>query len=138
MLQELIDFLRGAPAFFVATTDGENPHVRPFGFVMEYNGLLCFCTGNQKAVYRQLQINPHCEVCALGNSGEWLRVEGTALFLSDHRAKEKVFEVMPQLAHLYHNADNPVLQVFALTDVKATISAIGADGQPTQRAIAVD
>lgn len=137
MLQEVIEFLRGAQTFFVATTDGEHPHVRPFGFVMEYNGLLCFCTGNQKAVYRQLQTNPHCEVCAMNASGEWLRVEGTALFLTDHRAKEKVFEVMPQLVSMYHDADNPVLQVFALTDLTATVYAFG-EGGITQRALMAD
>lgn len=135
MLQEVIDFLRDAPAFFVATMDGSQPRVRPFTLVMEYNGLLCFATSNQKAVHRQLQTNPYCEICALSPSGEWIRVEGKAMFLTDHRAKEKVFAVMPELIPLYHDADNPVLQVFALTEAKATVYGMTPGGIGAQRTI---
>lgn len=135
MLQEVIDFLRSAPAFFIATMDGPHPRVRPFTFVMEYNGLLCFATSNQKAVHRQLQANPHCEICALSPSGEWIRVEGKAMFLTDHRAKEKVFEVMPDLIPLYHDADNPVLQVFTLTEAKATVYGMTTEDVGAQRTI---
>jgi uncharacterized pyridoxamine 5'-phosphate oxidase family protein len=54
-MNEVLQFLEDNPVFYIATVDGDTPKVRPFGFVMEYDGKLCFCTSNQKNVYRQLK-----------------------------------------------------------------------------------
>ena len=57
-MREIVSFLQDAGAFFLATDEGGQPRVRPFGSVMEFEGKLFFCTENTKAVYRQLAANP--------------------------------------------------------------------------------
>ena len=114
-MEEIIEFLRSCDAFHVATVDAENkPHVRPFSFVMEHNGHLCFCSSSAKKFYTELSKNPNIEISSFNAKlGKWCRIHGTVHWISDdHAAKEKVFVTMPELTPLYKNADNPLLVVF--------------------------
>ena len=79
-MEEILKFLENNATFFLATEEGDQPRVRPFGFAMEFEGKLYLCTGNQKLVYAQLQRNPKVEICAMAASGEWLRLSGKAVF----------------------------------------------------------
>ena len=76
--EEIMEFLKENPTFYLATVDGYLPRVRPIGFAMWYNGHLCIALGKHKAAYKQLLDNTNLEICAANDRGEWLRVQGTA------------------------------------------------------------
>ena len=54
-MDELIDYLTSVPAWYLATCEGDQPHVRPFSFVMREDDKLWFCTATNKDVYEQEQ-----------------------------------------------------------------------------------
>ena len=88
-MEEILKYLGAGATFFLATQDGDQPRVRPFGFAMDFNNKLYFVTGNQKDVFRQLKENPKCEICAMASDGSWLRVSGEAVFDGNLDAKKK-------------------------------------------------
>ena len=49
--EEIMEFLKENPTFYLATVDGYLPRVRPIGFAMWYNGHLCIALGKHKAAY---------------------------------------------------------------------------------------
>ncbi len=114
-MQEVLDFLKSNAPFFVSTIDEGKPRVRPFGFVMEFEGKLWFSTNNKKNVYKQLQENPAVEISTASRDGRWLRLQGKAVFASEltARAKARAIEVSSVLAKMY-SLDSPIFEVFYL------------------------
>ena len=120
-MNEILKFISEAKTFYIATVDGNIPKVRPFGFVMEHEGKLYLCTNNKKDVYKQLIANSHFEISTMSANGEWIRLEGKAVFDSNMAAKSKAFEVEPMLANMYKSPDNPIFEVFYIAEGKATL-----------------
>ena len=126
-MNEALKFLTDNQTFYIATVDGDEPKVRPFGFVMEFDQKIYFGTSNQKDVFKQLKANPKFEVCTADKTGRWIRLKGKAVFDNNIAAKEKAFEVMPRLAKIYQNASNPIFEVFFVVGGEATISSIAGE-----------
>jgi uncharacterized pyridoxamine 5'-phosphate oxidase family protein len=120
-MNEVLKFLTDNPTFYLATVDGDLPKVRPFGFVMKFDGKLCFCTSNQKNVYRQLKANPNFEVCTTSNTGEWLRLKGKAVFNTSRESKQAALDLMPVLRDMY-SVDDSIFETFYIDDAEATFS----------------
>jgi uncharacterized pyridoxamine 5'-phosphate oxidase family protein len=118
-MDEVLRFLKDNSTFYLATTEGSTPKVRPFGFVMEYDGRLCFCTNNQKDVYRQLTANPEFEICVASNTGEWLRLKGRAVFITNRESKKAALDVMPSLRRMY-SEDDSIFEIFCASEAEAT------------------
>lgn len=114
-MNEVLKFLRDNPVFYLATVDGNLPKVRPFGFVMEYEGKLYFCTNNQKNVYKQLKANPHMEISTASKTGEWIRLCGKAVFNTTKQTKQAALETMPALSKMY-SVDDSVFELFYIED----------------------
>ena len=77
-MQEVQAYLKECGAFFIATADGDQPHVRAFGVSEIIDGRLYIMTGKVKDVYKQMAANGKFEICALKKSGsEWMRLSGT-------------------------------------------------------------
>ena len=74
-MDKVYEFLKQAQVYFLATAEGDQPRVRPFGTVDIFEGRLYIQTGKSKSVSRQLQANPKAELCAF-RDGRWLRVSG--------------------------------------------------------------
>lgn len=119
-MQEVLDFLKEAQTFFIATVDDTRPKVRPFGFWMEYENRIYFSTSNQKNVCKQLAANPYFEICCLCTGNQWMRLQGKAVFDANLEAKIRAFEVMPSLAHIYKTPDNPFFEVFYVAEGQVT------------------
>lgn len=51
---EVLRFLKDAGTFYLATTDGSQPRVRPFGGICEFEGRLYIPTNNKKRVFAQM------------------------------------------------------------------------------------
>lgn len=117
MQKRVVEFLQKNPIFYVATIDGDQPRVRPFGVVFELDGKMYFTTGRGKAVYNQMQVNPKIEISTTSADGsEWIRLNGKAVYDDNMEAKKKAFEVYPMFERLYRAPDNPDFQVFYLAD----------------------
>lgn len=120
-MNEILKFITEANTFYLATVDGDKPKVRPFGFIMEHECKLYFCTSNQKDVYKQLIANPHFELSTMSSNGQWIRLQGKAVFDGNIAAKAKAFEIMPMLAGMYKSPDNPTFEVFYIAEGEATM-----------------
>jgi len=117
-MNEILKFIKNANIFYIATIDGDKPRVRPFAFAMEYQGKLYFCTSNQKDVYRQLTSNPWFEASTMSKDGQWMRLQGKAVFDSNKDAKANAFEIQPGLEKIYNNPD--LFEVFYVEQGEAT------------------
>ncbi|MFT8350338.1 pyridoxamine 5'-phosphate oxidase family protein [Clostridium saccharoperbutylacetonicum] len=117
-MNEILKFIKDAGIFYIATIDGDKPRVRPFAFAMEYQGKLYFCTSNQKNVYKQLISNPWFEASTMSKDGQWMRLQGKAIFDSNKEAKANAFEVQPGLEKIYNNPE--LFEVFYVEQGEAT------------------
>lgn len=120
-MDEVLKFLKANRIFFIATVDGNIPKVRPFGFVMSYEGKLHFGTNNQKDVYKQLQINPFFEISTASQTGEWLRLKGKAVFNTTILSKQAALDAEPLLSTMY-SAQDSIFEIFYIKDAEATFS----------------
>lgn len=127
-MKEVLDFLTANKVFYLATTSGNQPHVRPMGFVMEYDGKLAFCTSNQKDMYKQLIINPNVEICCIDANCNTLRICGKVVFCTSEETQQKVLEVMPALGNLYAVGDG-LLEVFYLINFQAVCQTLSGEKQ---------
>ncbi len=122
-MQQVLDFLNKAGVYYLATTEGDQPRVRPIGFVMECGGKLAFCTGNKKAMCKQLAWNPKVEICAYDGQGNTLRISGKAVFATSPETQQKALDTMPALANIYSVGDG-VFEIFYLDGAKAVCSSM--------------
>ncbi|MDR2099632.1 MAG: pyridoxamine 5'-phosphate oxidase family protein [Campylobacteraceae bacterium] len=130
-IQEVIDFLNKAGVFYVGTVDGESkPHVRPFSFVMEWNGRLTFITNNQKEVYKQLSANPYVDICAFTSDSQWIRISGKIRLFQSIEANKKSLEIEPNLKNLYSDENNPILAHFSYESGEAAFWSFESGGKP--------
>ena len=90
--------------FYLATVEGDQPHVRPFGAVCEFEGKLYIQTGKVKDVSKQLHQNPKAEICAFKN-GEWLRVSGKLIEDDRNEARQSMLDAYPSLQKMYKADD---------------------------------
>jgi uncharacterized pyridoxamine 5'-phosphate oxidase family protein len=120
-MNEVLTFLLDNKTFYIATVEGNIPKVRPFGFVMEFEGKLYFGTSNQKPVYKQLKANPNFEISTTSKTGDWLRLKGKAVFNSNQKTKQAALDVMPALSKMY-SVDDSIFELFYIEDGEATFN----------------
>jgi len=125
-MNEVLTFLQDCGTFFVSTVEGNLPKVRPFGFVMEHNGKLCFATSNQKPIYAQLKANPNTEICATTKDARWMRLSGKAVFCTTKEAKAKALELLPMLKHMY-SVDDEIFEIFYLDNASANFCSMSGE-----------
>lgn len=129
-IQEIIAFLAKSPSFYVGTVDAEGkPHVRPFSFVMEWEGKLTFITNNQKEVFKQISLNPYVDICTFSDEGKWIRISGKVKLFQSIEANKKSLEIMPNLKDLYGDEYNPTLAHFSYEQGEAAFWSF-ADNKP--------
>jgi uncharacterized pyridoxamine 5'-phosphate oxidase family protein len=120
-MQQIVDLIHQAGVFHIATMDGDRPRVRPFGFIMFFEGKLYFTTNNRKKFYGQLQKNPNVEISAMVGDDRWIRLEGKTVFDGNLAAKKRAFEVFPNFLQMYQSPENPIFEVFYLENPSATL-----------------
>lgn len=122
IMNEVLEFLLNNPTFYIATMDGDQPRVRPFGAVMKFEDKLYFTTNNTKPVFKQLVANPKVEISTTSPKCEWIRLSGKAVVDSRREVKEAMLEAAPMLKNMYSLDDN-IFEVFYLRDAVATFSS---------------
>ena len=123
-MKRVYDFLKNAEVYYLATVEGDQPRVRPFGTVNEFEGKLYIQTGKVKPTSKQLAANPKAEICAF-TGGAWIRVACELVEDDRFEAKKSMLDAYPNLRGMYDENDGNT-QVFYMQNVKATISAFGA------------
>lgn len=132
-MQEALDLLEKGKFVFLATCEGDQPRVRPFGYMgVQHDGKLWFCTATNKAVYAQLAKNPKVEMAVTTTPDMLtLRITGRAVFEDQKAVKEAIMEKSAVVRSIYKTPDNPVFAVFYLADGEGTITDM--TGNPPKR-----
>ena len=122
-MKKVLDFLKNAEVYYLATVEDDQPRVRPFGTVNEFEGKLYIQTGKVKPTSHQLAQNPKAEICAF-KDGAWIRVACELVEDERFEAKKSMLDAYPNLRHMYDENDGNT-QVFYMKNAVATISSFG-------------
>jgi uncharacterized pyridoxamine 5'-phosphate oxidase family protein len=120
-MKEVYEFLKKAGTYYLATTEGDQPRVRPFGTAHIFDKKLYIQTGKKKPVSQQMKKNPKIEICAM-NEGSWIRIQAVAVEDDRVEAKESMLDAYPNLKNMYSATDNNT-QVLYLKNAVATIAS---------------
>lgn len=120
-MERVVKFLKDAEVYYLATMDGDQPRVRPFGTAHVFEGRLYIQTGKIKDVSKQLMANPKAEICAF-KDGEWIRVAGELIEDDRIEARESMLDAYPSLKTMYA-ADDGNTQVLYFQNATATFSS---------------
>lgn len=120
-IEKVTQFLKEANIYYLATVEGDQPRVRPFGTAHIFEGRLYIQTGKSKDVSKQLAANPKAEICAF-KGDEWIRIAGELVEDDRREARQSMLDDYPSLQGMYA-ADDGNTQVLYFTNAVATISA---------------
>ncbi len=124
-MDRVVKFLKDANTYYLATVEGDQPRVRPFGTAHVFEGKLYIQTGKSKEVSKQLHANPKAEICAF-KDGEWIRVTGELVEDDRNEARQSMLDAYPSLQSMY-KADDGNTEVFYFKNATATFSSFTHD-----------
>lgn len=120
-MERAVQFLKEAGVYYLATEEGDQPRVRPFGTANVFEGKLYIQTGKVKDVSKQLHANPKAEICAF-KDGKWLRIAGELVEDDRTEARKSMLDAYPDLRAMYAEDDGNT-EVFYLKNATATFSS---------------
>lgn len=120
-MERVCKFLKEAEVYYLATVEGDQPRVRPFGTAHIFEGKLYIQTGKVKNVAKQIDANPKVEICAM-KDGAWIRIAGELIEDDRIEARQSMLDAYPSLQQMYQ-ADDGNTVVYYFEDATATISA---------------
>ena len=123
-MEKIYEFIKKCGTYYLATVDGDQARVRPFGTVDIFEGKLYIQTGKVKPTSRQIRLNPNVEICAF-NGNEWIRIAGTLVRDDRVEAKKDMLDKYPELQGMYSATDNNT-EVLYFDKAVATISSFVA------------
>ena len=124
-MQRAYEFLKNAGTYYLATVEGDQPRVRPFGTANIFEGKLYIQTGLKKKVVQQLLANPKAEICAF-KGGKWIRIAGKLILDERVEAQKSMLDAHPNLRGMYAEGDGNTA-VFYFQDATATIESFGGE-----------
>ena len=128
-MREIYDFLKKCETYYLATVEGDQPHVRPFGTVDLFEGRLYIQTGKRKAVAEQMKKNPKIEISGM-QGGRWIRITAEAVLDNNIAAQTHMLNAYPSLQSMYQPGDgntevyylkNGTVQICSFTEPAQTI-----------------
>jgi len=123
-MKRVYEFIKNAETYYLATVEGDQPRVRPFGTIHIFEGKLYIQTGKIKEVSKQIEKNPKVEICAFSN-GEWIRLSGTLVEDDRDEARQSMLDAFPSLQAMYKSDDGNTV-VYYFKDATAVISSFTA------------
>ena len=129
-MERVEKFLKEAGTYYLATVEGDQPRVRPFGTIHIFEGKLYIQTGKIKDVAKQLFANPKAEICAF-KDGTWLRVAGELVEDDRNEARQSMLDAYPSLQAMY-KADDGNTAVFYFKNAKATFSSFTSEPETVE------
>ena len=124
-IERVCKFLDNTGTYYLATVEGDQPRVRPFGTALVFEGKLYIQTGKVKSISKQLAANPKAEICAF-DGGKWLRVAGKLINDDRIAPKAAMLEKHPELKGMY-KAEDDNTQVLYFENAVAVFSSFTAD-----------
>ena len=124
-MESVCKFLKDAGVYFLATAEGDQPRVRPFGTAHIFEGKLYIQTGKVKPCSKQIMANPKVEISAF-HQGAWIRIAGELVEDDRLEAKKSMLDTYPNLRHMYDEKDGNT-QVLYFRNAVATFYAFGAE-----------
>ena len=118
-MQEVYEFFKACGTYYLATVEGDQPRVRPFGTIDIFEDKLYIQTGKVKDVSKEMQANPKVEICAFDGQ-KWIRVAGEVVRDDRVEPKKHMLDSYPNLQALYR-ADDDNTEVLYLKNATATI-----------------
>ena len=119
-MNEIYELLKEAGIFFIATVDGDQPHVRVFGATVMYNNKIYIHTGLGKPVANQMEANPKVEICTFAK-GKMMRITAKVNHDPSIEAQQAMLDANPSLTKMYAVNDGKN-SVWYLSDIKATVA----------------
>ena len=119
-MKEVLQFLQDAGVFYIATMDGDQPRVRPFGAINEFDGKIYIITSNEKDVYKQMQQNPKVEISGMNKEGKWIRLSCEVVRDDRTEAKKSMLDANPTLRAMYSEEDGK-MEVLYFQNANASI-----------------
>lgn len=127
-MNEAIKYLQECGTFYLATAEGDQPHVRPFGAVCEFEEKLYIVTNNKKDVYNQMKLNGKVEICGM-HKGTWIRIKGIVKEDIRREARVAMMETNKAALSSMYTVDDNLMTVFAFESGVATIYSFTNDPQ---------
>ena len=124
-MDKVYDFLKNAEVYYLATVEGDQPRVRPFGTVNIFENKMYIQTGKKKPVSKQLGINPKAELCAF-KDGVWLRIACELIEDDRVEAKKSMLDAYPHLRGMYDENDDNSQVLYLKNAVAVFISFTAA------------
>jgi uncharacterized pyridoxamine 5'-phosphate oxidase family protein len=124
-VQEVYEFLKKCNTYYLATAEGDQPRVRPFGTAHIFEGKLYIQTGRVKNVAKQIAKNPKVELCAFDGT-EWVRIAATLVADDRLEAQRSMLDAYPNLQGRYQAGDGNN-QVYYLKDAEAVFSSFSGE-----------
>lgn len=125
-MNEVFEYLKKCGVFYLATMDGDQPRVRPFGAIDIFEDKLYFQTGHVKNVFQQMKKNSKIEISCMAKDGSWIRVEASAIQDDRLEARQHMLDANPSLKSKYA-ADDGNTEVLYLKNATATIYSFTAE-----------
>ena len=129
-IEKVVSFLEGAGTYYLATVEGDQPRVRPFGTVLAYEGKIYIQTGKVKPVAHQLKANPKAEICAY-KDGTWVRIHGELVEDDRREVRVAMLDKMPTLRAMYNEDDGNMLMLY-FKNAKAVFSSFTAPSETVE------
>lgn len=123
-MKEVYEFLKKCGTYYLATVEGNQPRVRPFGTIDMFEGKLYIQTGKAKEVSKQIHSNPNVEISAFDGE-KWIRLSGKLKEDNRREAKKHMLDNYPSLRGMY-NEDDTNTEVFYLEEATATFCSFVA------------
>ena len=123
-MERVCRFLKDAGVYYLATVEGDQPRVRPFGTAHIFEGKLYIQTGKVKPTSRQIMANPKVEICAF-HQGTWIRIAGELIEDDRVEAKKSMLDAYPNLRGMYNENDGNT-QVLYFRNAVATLPSLSS------------
>ena len=119
----IANILKNSQNFFISTTDGKRPFVRPYNAVVEFDDKVYFYTNNRTHAFKQIETNPFIEICCMIGEDRWLRVNGKVEYDYRTEVKKAMLDANPNLRSMY-SEDDKIFYVFYLSNMEAKIHSL--------------
>lgn len=123
-MEQVYEFIKKCGTYYLATIDGDQARVRPFGTIDLFEDKLYIQTGKGKDVFKQIMACPKVELGCFDGE-KWLRLAGTLVDDDRVEAKKHMLDNYLDLRNMYDEND-PNTAVLYFKDAVATIASFTA------------
>ena len=110
-MKEVCEFLKKCGVYYLATMDGDQPRVRPFGTAHIFENKLYVQTGKSKDVFKQIMANPNVEISGF-KDGVWVRLSGKLIHDDRREARKSMLDAYPNLRGMYNEDDGNTAVIY--------------------------